>query len=262
MKTIASRANAGFRKLQDLVAGSRDRRKHSAAWIEGERLCEAFARVGTPAVALVISDALDVDAMAARLGASAREIWVLHASLFREISQLESSPGWGLVIDEPQPSIASKACDVVVLDRIQDPGNLGSLLRSAAAAGVKQAWCLAGTVDPWSAKVMRAAMGAHFAIEIVTGVEESAAIEQTEVLGIALLSTVNHVSAVSLFSQALPLQGPCAWIFGQEGQGVSDRLQHASTRVVIPQSSKVESLNVAAAASVCLFETTRRRMPQ
>jgi RNA methyltransferase, TrmH family len=259
MKSIASRANAGFRLLKDIVGASRDRRKHHAAWIEGERLCQAFADRGALAKALVISDQCDVDPLVAVHGASAQEVWVLHASLFREISQLESSPGWGLVIQEPQSIATTNACDLVVFDRIQDPGNVGSLLRSAAAAGVQQAWCITGTVDPWSAKVMRAAMGAHFAIEIVTGLDEAFVISQAKALGISLLATANHVAATSLFSEALALQAPCAWVFGQEGEGVSKTLQESSTRVVIPQSNKVESLNVAAAASVCLFETKRRR---
>lgn len=259
MKIIASRSNAGFRKLKDLVAGARERRRHHAAWIEGERLCEALRLAGQQAQVLVISDSEDVDELSARIGAVADEVWVMHASLFREITQLESSPGWGLVIEEPKASMASRACDVMVLDRIQDPGNLGSMLRSAAAAGVQQAWCVTGTVDPWSSKVLRAAMGAHFAIEIITGVEEAAAIEQAQSMGIALLATANHASALSVFSDKLRLVQPCAWVFGQEGQGVSEIFQRDATRVVIPQSSRVESLNVAAAASVCLFEMKRRR---
>lgn len=260
MKSITSRANAGFRRLKDLVAGSRERRKHQAAWIEGERLCEAFFAGRQPAQALVISDAQDVDALFETHGAKARECWVIHAGLFREISQLESSPGWGLVIDEPAQAIAGSSCDLVILDRIQDPGNLGSMLRSAAAVGVQQAWCVSGTVDPWSPKVLRSAMGAHFVIDILTGLEETMVIEQTKALGISLLATANDPSAVSLFSGDLSLEQSCAWVFGQEGQGVSHGFLQAANRVAIPQSSRIESLNVAAAASVCLFEAKRRRL--
>jgi RNA methyltransferase, TrmH family len=260
MKLITSRANAGFRRLKDLVAGSRERRKHQAAWIEGERLCKAFFDQQLPAQALVISDAQDVDALFETHGGKARECWVIHASLFREISQLESSPGWGLVIDEPKEAMTNKPCDLVIFDRIQDPGNLGSILRSAAAAGVHQAWCVTGTVDPWSAKVLRSAMGAHFVIDILTGLEETLVVVQAKALGISLLATANDASAISLFSNGLRLEQSCAWVFGQEGQGVSQGLQQAASRVAIPQSSKIESLNVAAAASVCLFEMKRRRL--
>jgi RNA methyltransferase, TrmH family len=260
VKSISSRANAGFRRLTDLVGASRERRRHQAAWIEGERLCESFFARQQPAQALVISDAQDVDALFETHGANARECWVIHAGLFREISQLESSPGWGLVIDEPAQTIASRPCDLVIFDRIQDPGNLGSMLRSAAAAGVHQAWCLSGTVDAWSPKVLRSAMGAHFAIDILTGLEESMVIDQTKALGISLLATANDPSAVSLFSCELRLDQSCAWVFGQEGQGVSHGFLQAASRVAIPQSSRVESLNVAAAASVCLFEAKRRRL--
>ncbi len=260
MKSISSRANAGFRKLQDLVGGPRERRKHQAAWIEGERLCAAFVASGRKAQALVISDSQEVDALFEQHGAYADETWVVHASLFREISQLESSSGWGMVIEEVQATLAQRPCDVAVFDRVQDPGNLGSMLRSAAAAGLSQAWCLTGTVDPWSAKVLRAAMGAHFAIEICVGLEEAAVIEQAKAIESTLLSTANNAAAVSLYEKKLALEKPCVWIFGQEGQGVSQALQQASTTVMIAQSPKVESLNVAAAASVCLFEMRRRRL--
>ncbi len=260
MKEITSRANPGFRLLKDLVGGSRDRRKHAAAWLEGERLCLAYCQSKHQAKALVISDALDVDPLLSLHADKANDVWVMHAALFREVSQLETSPGWGLVIDEPNAEPAVCACDLVVFDRVQDPGNLGSMLRSAAAAGVKQAWCITGTVDPWSAKVLRAAMGAHFAIEIVTGAEEAGVIDYAKAHGVSLLATANRPQSVSLYSDQLDLLKPCAWIFGQEGEGVSEKLQAASRSVVIPHSHAIESLNVAAAASVCLFEMKRRRM--
>lgn len=262
MKSISSQSNADFRMLKDLVAGSRERRKHQAAWIEGERLCEAFAATGQPARALVISDSHDTNTLLASHSMTAQETWVMEARLFREISQLESSPGWGLVIEEPKTEFAQTPCDLAIFDRIQDPGNLGSMLRSAAAAGLAQAWCLSGTVDPWSAKVLRSAMGAHFAIEIISGLQEAGAIAQAKALGIPIFSTANSSAAVSVYDKRLALEKPCAWVFGQEGGGVSHTLQQSSTTVVIPQSQQVESLNVAAAASVCLFEMRRRRITE
>ena len=260
MKSITSHANPGFRKLKDLVGSARDRRKHQASWIEGERLCEAFFNTGQKAMVLVVSDTLNIDALHTLHGAQAVETWAVQASLFCEISQLESSPGWGLMIQEPQRLLATKACDVVVLDRVQDPGNLGSMLRSAVAAEIQQAWCISGTVDPWSPKVLRSAMGAHFAIEIVVGLKEAQVIGHANKLGVSLLATANRPQSQSLYSEALDLSKPCAWVFGQEGEGVSQPLLQASVGVAIPQSSAIESLNVAAAASVCMFEMRRRRL--
>jgi len=140
-----------------------------------------------------------------------------------------------------------------VLDRVQDAGNLGSILRSAAAFGVAQVVALKGCAALWSPKVMRAAMGAHFALHLVEGADESA----LDGLDVPLLATSSH-GAVSLLDATLP--DPCAWVLGHEGQGVAPALlQRCAQRVGIPQPGGEESLNVAAAAAVCLYEAMRQR---
>jgi TrmH family RNA methyltransferase len=195
--------------------------------------------------------------------------WLLDAKLFAEISQVETSSGWGLVIPVPaqaQPIArrpndghASVQGDVVILDRLQDPGNAGTILRSAAASGISAVWAVTGTVDLWSPKVLRAAMGAHFVVEIVESMSEEAVLLRAHELGVNVLATANSSNAVPLYAPTLNLCDRLAWIFGQEGDGVSNTLLARSQTVVIPQSDQVESLNVAAAASVCLFETLRRK---
>ena len=283
-KEIRSRKNSHIKLLRDLVMGGRLRRSHNAAWVEGERLCRSYFDTQTSLPILVASEKLllaDLLASAPRGIQSFREVWIIPADCFSEITQIESSLGWGLVIEVPissganddpgsndpgsnetQPSAGRKALmqsAVVIVDRIQDPGNLGALLRSAAAAGIAQCWCVTGTVDPWSPKVLRAAMGAHFQMTIRQGVDARQVIDACRLRGFHLLSTANQPDAVSLYSAELQLNQPIAWVFGQEGDGVAQEFLSKAQVVVIPQTAAVESLNVAVAAGICFFEMRRRQ---
>jgi TrmH family RNA methyltransferase len=278
-KEIRSRKNPHIKLLKDLVMGGRLRRSHNAAWVEGERLCRSYFDTQTSLPILVASEKLllaDVVASAPRGVQSFREVWTIPADCFSEITQIESSLGWGLVIEVPIPSGSNDDLSnnetqlsagrkalmqsaVVIVDRIQDPGNLGALLRSAAAAGIAQCWCITGTVDPWSPKVLRAAMGAHFQMTIRQGVNAKQAIDACRLRGFHLLSTANQPDAVSLYSAELQLNQPIAWVFGQEGDGVAQEFLSQAQVVVIPQTAAVESLNVAVAAGICFFEMCRRQ---
>ena len=300
-KEIRSRKNPHIKLLRDLVMGGRLRRSHNAAWVEGERLCRTYFDTQTSLPILVASDKLllaDLLASAPRGIQSFREVWIIPADCFSEITQIESSLGWGLVIEVPISSganddpgsndprsndprsndprsndvLSSNEADlsagrkalmqsaVVIVDRIQDPGNLGALLRSAAAAGIAQCWCVTGTVDPWSPKVLRAAMGAHFQMTIRQGIEARRAIDACRLRGFHLLSTANQPDAVSLYAAELQLNQPIAWVFGQEGDGVAREFLSKAQVVVIPQTAAVESLNVAVAAGICFFEMRRRQI--
>jgi TrmH family RNA methyltransferase len=278
-KEIRSRKNPHIKLLKDLVMGGRLRRSHNAAWVEGERLCRSYFDTQTSLPILVASEKLllaDVVASAPRGIQSFREVWTIPADCFSEITQIESSLGWGLVIEVPIPSGSNDDLSnnetqlsagrkalmqsaVVIVDRIQDPGNLGALLRSAAAAGIAQCWCITGTVDPWSPKVLRAAMGAHFQMTIRQGINAKQAIDACRLRGFHLLSTANQPDAVSLYSAELQLNQPIAWVFGQEGDGVAQEFLSQAQVVVIPQTAAVESLNVAVAAGICFFEMCRRQ---
>ncbi|HEY8977909.1 MAG TPA: RNA methyltransferase, partial [Burkholderiaceae bacterium] len=144
----------------------------------------------------------------------------------------------------------------VILDGLQDAGNVGTILRSAAALGFRQILALKGTAALWSPKVLRAGMGAHFGLALVEG----AAIEDVATLGLPVVGT--HLrDARWLHETALPR--PLAWVFGHEGQGMSDAVTAACTlRVRIAQPGGEESLNVAAAAAMCLYESARQGAPQ
>jgi len=272
-KEIASRRNPSFRLLQDLTAGSpRERRAHGVAWVEGERLCASFAQAGGTGMTLVLRQGLSADRLPGSVSALAVSVWQLTPELFDEISTLETSPGWGLIVSAPECDVtgdasgdatgdapADMAGDVLILDRIQDPGNAGAILRSAAAAGVAGVWPIRGTVDLWSPRVLRAAMGAHVALRISAPMATPTALSIAAERGLRLLATANREDASSVFAAALDLSPGLAWVFGQEGEGVDPVILAAGRAVVVPQTAGVESLNVAAAAAVCLFEARRRR---
>lgn len=176
------------------------------------------------------------------------------SNLANELSQLEESPFLLGIIKTPlKQSLTECLENVVILDGIQDSGNAGTILRTAAAAGYKNVVCLKGSAQVWSPKVLRAAMGAHTALTIWDSVDVD---ELLITIKIPLIAARLDDSA-NLYEISELLRQPHAWVFGNEGAGVSQAIQDNSTGVFIPQADGVESLNVAAAAAICLFETRR-----
>lgn len=176
------------------------------------------------------------------------------SNLANELSQLEESPFLLGIIKTPLKQILTECLEnVVILDGIQDSGNAGTILRTAAAAGYKNIVCLKGSAQVWSPKVLRAAMGAHTALTIWDSVDVD---ELLITIKIPLIAARLNDSA-NLYEISELLRHPHAWVFGNEGAGVSQAIQDNSTGVFIPQADGVESLNVAAAAAICLFETRR-----
>ena len=145
--------------------------------------------------------------------------------------------------------------DSIILDRIQDPGNLGTILRSAVGFGIKQIICSKGTVSAWSPKVLRAGMGAHFQLEIFENEDLKEIIENLKVPTFA----TSLKAQKTIYDEDFTVKN--AWIFGNEGSGVSEEvLSKVKKRVIIPQIGEIESLNVAMAATVCLSEQSRQRL--
>ena len=227
-------------------------RRVDQVWIEGDHLCGALRAHGGAALQAVISeDAWEQPALRELAGWAAK-VAIVPQALFKSISGLESPAGLGFVIELPPPLPIDGAMASVVLDRLQDAGNVGSILRSAAAFGARQVLALKGTAALWSPKVLRAGMGAHFGLRLVEGLDESA----LDALRVPLVATSSH-GGVNLPQSALP--APCVWVLGHEGQGVSAALlARCALTVRIPQPGGEESLNVAAAAAVCLYESARR----
>jgi RNA methyltransferase, TrmH family len=251
---ITSRDNPLLVRLRKLAQDGAGYRKLGQAWIEGDHLCAALRARGLPAAVAVITDEGLCDPALRELAGWAAKVHVVPVALFKRISALESPARLGFVVDLPEASSIDPQAASVVLDRVQDAGNVGSILRSAAAFGFAQVLAIKGTAALWSPKVLRAGMGAHFALRLVEGLEA----EQVLALQLPLVATSSHAGA-ELPSAALPR--PCAWVLGHEGQGVSPALlQRCALTVRIPQPGGEESLNVAAAAAVCLYESARRAL--
>lgn len=183
---------------------------------------------------------------------------ILDDTLFDSLDILPSPAPVLALVDAPQPvpPATFEAQDIVVLDRVQDPGNVGTIIRTAAAAGIRTVLTTPGTAACWSPKVLRAGMGGHFVLDIF----ENLAVEELLArLKLPLAGTLLSVQAVPLYQQ--DLRPPLAWVFGSEGEGIDPALQaHLTIRLIIPQQPHVESLNVAAASAICLFEQRRQRM--
>ena len=242
---ISSRDNALVKKLRALAQDAAAYRKLGQVWLEGDHLCRALLARGLQPQAVVMAQSAQVQVAQWQLDPSVRRV-VLTDGLMAQISSLESPAAMGFVHALPADQALHPNAPSVVLDRLQDPGNVGSILRSAAAMGFRQVLALKGTAALWSPKVLRAGMGAHFALHLCEGLTES----DLEALRVPLLATCPH-QGEWLHQAALPW--PCAWLLGHEGQGVSDALfARADMTLRIVQPGGEESLNAAAAAAICL----------
>ncbi|MEO8390357.1 MAG: RNA methyltransferase [Polaromonas sp.] len=243
---ITSRDNPLVKELRKLSQDSTAYRKQGRVWLEGDHLCRAALARGLKPALAVFCESFWPLAPAEWAQAAIKTI-VIPDALLPEISGLESPAQMGFALNLPaatglRPDVAS-----IILDRVQDAGNVGSILRSAAAFGFSQVIALKGTAALWSPKVLRAGMGAHFALQLVEGVEPEALVA----LAVPIVVTSSHQGSL-LHQQKLPM--PCAWAMGHEGQGVSDELMaKAALKVRIDQPGGEESLNVAAAAAICLY---------
>lgn len=257
MKHIASRTNPFYKQLRKLARPG-GARQDGLVWLEGVHLCQEYLqRVGLPRHAVFDAARLAEPELAALIaGLPPERSLSLEGGLLDQVSEVAAAQGVGFLIDLPQPALPDRLTETcVLLDGVQDPGNVGSIIRTCAAAGVAQVLLLAGSASAWSPKVLRAGQGAHFALTVFDQVDPSVAAAR---LALPLVAT-SLDAAQNLYRATLPES--CAWIFGHEGRGVgADWLRRAQLRVLIPQASGVESLNVAAAVAVCLFEHRRRRL--
>ncbi|HET7867659.1 MAG TPA: RNA methyltransferase [Burkholderiaceae bacterium] len=253
LRHVSSRANPLVKALRRLAHEPGAYRKLGRVWLEGDHLCRALlARRLVPEEA-VVTEAGWTDAAMRRIAEQAPNVTVVDEASMRDISGLESPAALGFVFTPTAHDAPLKGVPTVVLDGLQDAGNVGSVLRSAAALGVTQVIALKGTAALWSPKVLRAGMGAHFGLRLI----ESASAALLDQLEVPLVATSSHAGQ-DLHEQSLPQ--PCAWVLGHEGQGVhAALLQRCDLTVRIPQPGGEESLNVAAAAAICLYESVRQR---
>ncbi|HLX02415.1 MAG TPA: RNA methyltransferase [Trinickia sp.] len=257
MKAITSRDNPLYKRLKALAGSTHQQRKSGHALLEGLHLASAYLDVaGQPETCVVTDGALrhaETQAIVGRV--DEHRIVTLPDTLFGQLSNVVNGVGVLLLVpklDAPLPERVTTSC--VVLDGVQDAGNVGSILRSAAASGIAHVFCAPGTAYAWSSKVLRSGMGAHFLLQIHEDIDANALIER---LAMPVAITDSH-AAEALYD--CDLTGPLAWVFGNEGAGVSQVWRDAVThRLSIPQPGGMESLNVAAAAAICLFEQCRQQ---
>ena len=257
MKSIQSKDNPQVRALIKLAGSSRERRRTGTTLLEGEHLVRAYQESGGVAETILASETALADPEFRRFfeNVPARSHLALADGLLDRISQLVSSAGVAAVIRTPQPGpMPQSVSDCLLLENIQDPGNLGSIFRTAVAAGVPQVFLSKTSVFAWSPKVMRAGMGAHFFLSIFEGVDVDEFAHSFRGSVVAM----EPRARASLYE--LDLRGPVAWVFGNEGAGLSEGARRlAAHRVRIPMPGPAESLNVAAAVAICLFEQIRQR---
>lgn len=255
MKLIQSRDNAFFKQLKRLAESGRERRKTGQTLLDGVHLVEAYEKTFGPLENLIVAEsALVGGEIAAYL--EGRQAVVLADALMRDLGLVDTPSGLLAVAPVPQRTAAvDLGQDAVLLDGVQDPGNVGTLLRTAAASGVKQVLLAPGCASAWSPKVLRAGQGAHFVLAIHE--EADLAAFMVDYRGTTAVTCLD--GATSLYEACWT--GPLAWVFGAEGLGVRRELiEAAKLRIKIPMPGAVESLNVGAAAAVCLFEALRRKL--
>ena len=258
MKLIESRANPLFKQLYKWQSSAG--RRGEPVLLDGINLCESWLTAkGQPTYAVFDMQRIDEPGLRQLIEKLNVELCIsMPASLLRSLTSVDTDQGVLFVVQPKVNTVPLRLKDsVVMLDRIQDPGNVGAILRTCAAAGIKRVLAATGTASLWSPKVIRSGQGAHFALQLH---------EQVDLLSIAAslempLVVTTLTDAQNLFTTKLPVQ--CAWVFGHEGQGVDEKLlSRADLKVKIDHElGPIESLNVTAAVAICLFEQRRQTMP-
>jgi TrmH family RNA methyltransferase len=245
LPVISSRDNALLKDLRRLAQDSTAYRKQGRVWLEGDHLCRAALARGLKPALAVFPESAWPQARFEWATAAVKTLLIADA-LFAGLSGLESPAPMAFVVDLPAAPELEPGAASVILDRVQDAGNVGAILRSAGAFGLRQVIAMKGTAALWSPKVLRAGMGAHFGLRLIEHAEPA----MLERLAVPILTTSSH-HGDHLHRAALPW--PCAWAFGHEGQGVGDAVaSRAAIAVRISQPGGEESLNVASAAAICL----------
>ena len=258
MLRVTSRNNPRLVEAAALISSSRDRRKAGRCVLEGEHLIGVYLnRAGLPESLIVVEDRLaDPRFRALVVRVPERDVIAVPAALFGEVSTLPAAIGVLAVVTTPAPSLPAPASLHLLLEDVQDPGSVGAMLRTAAAAGVEQVLLSKHCAFAWAPKVLRAGQGAHFLTTIVEDVDLVAWARAFRRSG-RVLATVADGGA-DLYATRFPSR--VAIVIGNEGAGLSAALRNeADALISIPMPGGAESLNAAAAAAVMLFECVRQR---
>ena len=246
-------------KLARSLLERRGRVEAGQCLAEGVRLIEDAMRVGVvPTLVFFVASAADSPRAVALLDAARSAgalVWELSRAVFGALSDTNTSQGIIAVLPIPHPSFPPNPDLILVLDQVRDPGNLGTILRSAEAAGANPLLLTKGCTDPWNPKVLRAGMGAHFRLSLIVdqGWDEIARIVDTRPLWLADAHAAIPYDRVDWTH-------PSALVIGGETSGISDEAARIGAgRIAIPMAGRAESLNAAMAATAILFEAARQR---
>lgn len=258
---ITSDKNSTVKLVKALLTQTRQRKKHGQTVLEGVHLLDAALRSNCQLEApsfnqvLIAKSAMnhiEVQHILQRLPTHV-PILVLADALYQSIRSLGTGIDIMATIDIPTNILPVIHSDCLILNDVQDSGNVGTLLRTAAAVGIPDVLCTTATAQAWSPKTLRAGMGAQFGLHIYENLNIEEVLDKVKV---PLLATSSHTDTLIYEHN---LRGPVAWIMGHEGQGVADDLMQCATPIALPQPNGQESLNVAIAGSLCMYETLRQR---
>jgi len=261
---ITSIKNPTIQSVRNLLALKKNRDQAGAFVVEGVRLAEeALAAQYTPVLALFSANVSERGkALVAGLGARKVEVQEVETELLERISDTETSQGLLLVLKKRDFARQTAGDPLLVLDQIRDPGNLGTILRSACAFGFAGAILTPGSVDPYSPKALRAGMGAQFKLPV--GLMDADEIRQFCKEGADRTVRILLADAQAQHScWELDLAQPLCLIIGSEAFGAAPAMrQIADEGVLIPMQENNESLNAAMSASILMYEVYRQRKRQ
>jgi RNA methyltransferase, TrmH family len=253
-KHIISRDNPVFKYLNKLADNARERRAEGKTLLDGVHLIDSYCQAfGDPELVIIPEGKSSAEANALMQQLEHVNTMMLPTLMFAELTPVASSTGILALVKTPQIAPPSSIHFALMLEDIQDPGNLGSMLRTALGAGVQAVYLSKGCTDAWSPKALRGGQGAQFNLAIIEGVDIVEALDN-----FAGNTYATTMQGESLYAQDLTQAS--AFVIGNEGAGLSAKvLAAASHQISIPMHASLESLNAAAAAAICLFERRRQK---
>ena len=258
-KHITSRDNPVYKHLRKLADNARERKSSGLTLLEGVHLIEAYLQTqGEPQLMIIPEGKSSLEASNLMQHLVDVDTIMLPTLMFADLTPVTSSSGIMALIPVPEVTLPETVDFALLIEGIQDPGNLGSMLRTAAAAGVQVAYLTKGCTDAWSPKALRGGQGAQLVLPLIENVDAVEVVQQFAGKTLALT-----MQGGSLYEQ--PLRDPVLFAVGNEGAGISADLQQAvQTCISIPMAHQgilaLESLNAAAATAIALFECRRQRM--
>ena len=252
-KHIISRDNPIFKQLKKLADNARERRAEGKTLLDGVHLIEDYLHTfGEPELVIIPEGKSSLEATNLMQTLVDVNTIMLPTLMFAEITPVTSSTGILALVKTPSITPLENIEFALMLEDIQDPGNLGSMLRTALGAGVQAVYLSKGCTDVWSPKALRGGQGAQFHLPMVEGVDLVETLQH-----FAGKSYATTMAGESLYAQ--DLTQATAFIIGNEGAGLSQKIINAAShKISIPMHAGLESLNAGAATAVCLFERARQ----